>query len=322
MKRIKSMPAFIPPMNATLVAAPFENPEWLFEVKWDGFRVETIVDEGRVRTMTRGGLDAARYFGSFLEPPTWIAARQAIVDGEVIAVDEAGEPDFARLQAGIKGRVAAAAGTAPFLYVVFDLLFVDGRSLLDEPLEERRRLLAAALRPDPRVRFSEHTEGDGLAAFAAAKERGLEGIMAKDRRSPYQPGLRTLTWQKIKIRPEQELVVGGWTTGIGAATDLAALLVGVYDDGELRYAGKIGTGFTADKRAELLALLPSLATDDQPFIAPPPRAASRNAHWVRPELVIRAEFASWTGDGLVRQAAYKGLDRGKDPHAVRREVAK
>ena len=116
-------PDFIPPMNATLVAAPFDNPEWLFEVKWDGFRVETIVDEGRVRTLTRGGLDAARYFGSFLQPPTWIAARQAIVDGEVIAVDEAGEPDFARLQAGIKGRVADAGGSAPFLYMVFDLLF-------------------------------------------------------------------------------------------------------------------------------------------------------------------------------------------------------
>src|SRR5215212_6826481 len=240
-------PMFIAPMNATLVAAPFDNPDWLFEVKWDGFRVETIVNEGAVRTLTRGGLDAARYFGSFLQPPTWIAARQAIVDGEVIAVDEAGEPDFARLQAGIKGRVADAAGTVPFLYVVFDLLFVDGRSLLAEPLEERRRLLAAALRPDPRVRFSEHVEGEGLAAFAAAKERRLEGIMAKDRRSPYQPGLRTLTWQKIKIRPEQELVVGGWTTGIGAATDLGALLVGIYEDGELRYAGKIGTGLTTDK---------------------------------------------------------------------------
>src|SRR4029078_3082923 len=150
----------------------------------------------------------------------------------------------------------------------------------------------------------------------------LEGIMAKDRRSPYEPGRRTLTWQKIKIRPEQELVVGGWTTGIGAATDLAALLVGVYEDGGLRYAGKIGTGFTGDKRTELLALLPALATDEQPFASPPPRAASRNAHWVRPELVIRAEFASWTSDGLVRQAAYKGLDRGKDPRAGRREGAR
>ncbi len=170
--------------------------------------------------------------------------------------------------------------------------------------------------------FSDHTEGDGVSAFAAAKKRGLEGIMAKDRRSIYQPGVRTLTWQKIKIRPEQELVVGGWTSGIGSAAHLAALLVGVYDDGKLRYAGKIGTGFTFDKRAELLALLPSLGAEVSPFTPPPPRAASRNAFWVRPELVIRAEFASWTGDGLVRQAAYKGLDRGKDPRAVRREVAR
>ena len=316
------MPAFIPPMNATLVAAPFENPDWQFEVKWDGFRVETIVDGDQVRPMTRGGLDAGRYFGSFLEPPTWIEAKQAIVDGEVIAVDEAGEPDFARLQSGIKGRAGAAAGAGTFLYMVFDLLYIDGRPLLDEPLEDRRRLLAAALRPDPRVRFSDHTEGDGVSAFAAAKERGLEGIMAKDRRSIYQPGVRTLTWQKIKIRPEQELVVGGWTSGIGSAAHLAALLVGVYDDGKLRYAGKIGTGFTFDKRAELLALLPSLGAEVSPFTPPPPRAASRNAFWVRPELVIRAEFASWTGDGLVRQAAYKGLDRGKDPRAVRREVAR
>jgi len=309
-------------MNATLVAAPFNDADWLFEVKWDGFRVEAIVDDGRVRSLTRGGLDAARYFGDFLEPPSWIAARQAIVDGEVIAVDEAGEPDFALLQSGIKGRVTVAAGASPFLYVVFDLMFLDGRSLLAERLEERRRLLAEALRPDPRVRFSEHVEGDGTSAFAAAKERRLEGIMAKDRRSPYEPGRRTLTWQKIKIRPEQELVVGGWTTGIGAATDLAALLVGVYEDGELRYAGKIGTGFTGDKRAELLALLPALATVDQPFVSPPPRSAARNAYWVRPELVIRAEFASWTSDGLVRQAAYKGLDRGKEPRAVHREVAR
>ena len=318
----KGMPAFIPPMNATLVAGPFDDPDWLFEVKWDGFRVETIVDKGTVRSLTRGGLDASRYFGSFLEPPTWIAAKQAIVDGEVIALDDANEPDFARLQAGIKGRDALGAATSPFVYMVFDLLFIDGRLLLAEPLEERRRLLAEALRPDPRVRLSEHIERDGVAFFEVAKARGLEGIMAKDRRSDYQPGLRTMTWRKIKIRPEQELVVGGWTSGIGAAIDLAALLVGVYEDGVLRYAGKIGTGFAGDKRAELLGILPALATDEPPFTPPPPRAASRNAHWVRPELVIRAEFASWTRDGLVRQAAYKGLDRGKDPLAVRRELAK
>jgi bifunctional non-homologous end joining protein LigD len=316
-----NMPAFIPPMNATLVAGPFDDPSWLFEVKWDGFRVEAVVNDGSVRSWTRGGQDAAGYFGSFLEPPTWIAAKRAIVDGEVISLDDVGEPDFARLQMGIKGRGGLGADSTPFLYVVFDLLYLDGRSLLAEPLEDRRRALASALRPDSRVRLSEHVERDGVAFFEQAKVRGLEGIMAKDRRSAYQPGLRVPTWQKIKIRPEQELVVGGWTTGIGAATDLGALLVGVYEDGKLRYAGKVGTGFTGDKRAELLPLLPSLAADEPPFSPPPPRAASRNARWLRPEVVIRAEFAGWTRDGLVRQAAYKGLDRGKDPHAVHREIA-
>ena len=305
-------------MLATLVGAPFDHPDWQFEVKWDGFRVEAVVADGGVRLWTRGQQDAARYFGPFLEPPTWITARNAIVDGEVIALDAHGEPDFALLQARIKGQGRDRAAT-PFVYEVFDLLFLDGRSLLEEPLEERRRRLGEVIRADPRVRLSEHITGEGIAFFEAAKVRGLEGIMAKDRRSTYLPGKRSMAWQKVKIRPEQELVVGGWTRGTGKAVDLGALLVGVYDDGVLRYAGKVGAGFTNDTRADLLAAIEKLAADASPFATPPPRPVARNALWLRPDLVIRAEFAGWTGDGLVRQAAYKGLDLGKDPRAVRRE---
>jgi bifunctional non-homologous end joining protein LigD len=309
-------------MLATLVAAPFDGPDWLFEVKWDGFRVEAVVDGGGVRLWTRGEKDASeRYFGPFLEPATWIAAKQAVVDGEVIALDNRGEPDFALLQARIKGRGVAAEPT-PFVYEVFDLLHLDGRSLLEEPLEARRRLLAGVLRPDPRVRLSEHIEADGIAFFEAARARGLEGIMAKDRSSLYVPGARSMAWQKVKIRPEQELVVGGWTRGTGKAIDLGALLVGVYEDGALRYAGKVGAGFNTAIREELLAAIEPLAAAESPFAPPPPRTVSRSALWLRPELVIRAEFAGWTGDGLVRQAAYKGLDLGKDPQKVRREVAR
>jgi len=309
-------------MLATLVGGPFDGPDWLFEVKWDGFRVEAVVDGGGVRLWTRGEKDAAQsYFGPFLDPPTWIEARQAVVDGEVIALDERGEPDFALLQARIKGRGAAAEPT-PFVYDVFDLLHLDGRSLLDEPLDERRRLLAGVLRPDPRVRLSEHIVADGIAFFEAARARRLEGIMAKDRHSPYVPGARSMAWQKIKIRPEQELVVGGWVKGSGKAVDLGALLVGVYEAGALRYAGKIGAGFTNATRAELLAAVAPLAAPESPFVAPVPRAAARNALWLRPELVIRAEFAGWTGDGLVRQASYKGFDLGKDPRKVIRERPK
>ena len=310
-------PTFIPPMLATLVAAPFDDPDWLFEVKWDGFRVEAVVDKGTVRLWTRGEQDAARYFGAFLDGPSWIAARQAIVDGEVIALDEHGEPDFALLQARIKGRGAAAEPT-PFVYEVFDLLHLDGRSLVDEPLEERRRLL----RTDRRVRRSEHIEGGGIAFFEAARVRGLEGIMAKDRRSPYLPGKRSDRWQKVKIRPEQELVVGGWAPGTGKAVDLGALLVGVYDGGALHYAGKIGAGFTTTNRAELLGAVAPLAADQPLFASPLPRAAARDARWLRPELVIRAEFAGWTGDGLVRQAAFKGIELEKDPTKVVRERPK
>jgi bifunctional non-homologous end joining protein LigD len=206
------------------------------------------------------------------------------------------------------------------VYEVFDLLQLDGRSLLEEPLETRRRLLAEALRPDPRVRLSEHITGDGIAFFEAARVRRLEGIMAKDRRSPYVPGARSMAWQKVKIRPEQELVVGGMTRGTGKAVELGALLVGVYEDGALRYAGKIGAGFNERIRAELLTALEPLVVDASAFAEPPPRAVSRSAIWVRPEVVIRAEFAGWTGDGLVRQAAYKGFDLGKDPKVVRREL--
>jgi bifunctional non-homologous end joining protein LigD len=308
-------------MLATLVGAPFDNPDWLFEVKWDGFRVEAIVDGTAVGLWTRGEQDASRYFGPFLDPRTWIDARDAIVDGEVIALDPRGEPDFALLQARIKGR-GLATDPNPFVYEIFDLLHLDGRPLVDEPLEGRRRLLAGVLRPDPRVRMSEHVEATGIAFFEAARVRGLEGIMAKDRRSPYVPGKRSDRWQKVKIRPEQELVVGGWAPGTGKAVDLGALLVGVYEDGRLRYAGKVGAGFTTDNRAELLAAVAPLADAASPFTPPPPRAAARDARWLRPELVVRAEFAGWTGDGLVRQAAYKGIELEKDPRKVIRERPK
>jgi bifunctional non-homologous end joining protein LigD len=315
------MPRFIAPMLATLVGGPFDDPDWLFEVKWDGFRIEAVVEDGSVQLWTRKQQDGARYFGTFLDPPTWLDARRAIVDGEVIALDARGEPDFALLQARIKGKGLAAEPT-PFVYEVFDLLHLDDRTLLDEPLEARRRRLGELLRPDPRVRLSEHIEADGIAFFEAARARGLEGIMAKDRRSPYLPGKRSDRWQKIKIRPEQELVVGGWVRGTGKAVDLGALLVGVHEDGELRYAGKIGAGFTSASRAELLAAVAPLAIDEPPFAPPPPRAAARNAQWLRPELVIRAEFAGWTADGLVRQAAYKGLELEKEPRSVIRERPK
>jgi bifunctional non-homologous end joining protein LigD len=316
--RAGPQPEFIELMAATLVGGPFDDPGWQYEIKWDGFRVEAVVRDGVVALWTRGRQDAARYFGAFLDPPTWLTARRAIVDGEVVALDDRGEPDFALLQSLIRDR-GAPNPRGRLVYQVFDLLHVDGRSLLDEPLETRQTALADVIAADPRVRLGEHVVGGGTAFFAAARRRGLEGVMAKDRASRYEPGRRSDRWRKIKNRPEQELVVGGWAPGTGTAVDLGALLVGVHEGGRLRYAGKVGAGFTADKRAELLAALTPLARADPPFDPPPPRRLFAAAHWVEPRLVIRAEFAGWTGDGLVRQASYKGFDLGKDPAVVVRE---
>ncbi len=333
------MPGFIPPMLATLGSTPFSDPDWLFEIKWDGYRLQAIVDGGKVRTYTRKGLDGATYFpGLLTSPGSWIGADQAIIDGEVVALDENGAPDFNLLQEGIShlrsgNRAAHGSGNgtggngsradgskATLVYQAFDLLYLDGRLLLNVPLEDRKRLLRSVLRTSGRVRFASHVEADGLAFHAAAEERGLEGIVAKLRHSRYEPDRRSPAWLKIKIRPEQELVVGGYTPGEGNAKDLGAVAVGVYEDDRLRFAGKVGSGFSARTRKELRGRLEKLETSTSPFDPSPERKGElRNVVWVKPELVIRAELGGWTREGIVRQTSFKGVDEGHDPKAVIRE---
>ena len=206
------LPQNVDPMLATLATTPFSDPDWLYEIKWDGFRVQAVIDNGRVRTWTRSLKDAETYFPRLLTPPSWIEARQAIVDGEVVAIDDDGRPDFSLLQTKL-----GQPGVGGLVYQPFDLLYLDGRSLLDVPLEDRKRLLRSVIREHPRVRYASHVEGEGLAFFEAAKARRLEGMIAKLRRSRYEPGRRSNAWLKFKIRPEQELVIGGWTPGEGNA---------------------------------------------------------------------------------------------------------
>ncbi len=326
--REEPMPEFVEPMQATLAAGPFSDPDWLFEVKWDGYRVEAVVRDGRVRLWTRTRQDAARYFPWLAGAPDWIAAGQAIVDGEVVALRPDGTADFGLLQelSGARrrrpGRVREASDLPPapgagwLAYEVFDLLYCDGRSLVDAPLEDRKRLLRARLRPHPMVRYAGHVEGDGEAFFRAVAERGVEGMVAKLRRSRYEPGRRSRAWCKVKVRPEQELVLVGYLPGTGRASDLGALLAGVHADGELRYAGRVGSGFDASTRRTLLDRLDPLRRPDPPIAHPPDLPAAR---WTEPRLVMRVAFAGWTRDGLVRQAAYKGLELDRDPLAVVRE---
>ena len=320
------LPAFIPPMAATLADKGFRDEDWLFEIKWDGYRVEAVVRDGTAKVFTRNGNDAETYFPKLLTKATWIDAREAIVDGEVVAIGDDGMPDFSLLQE------LTTAQSGRLVYQAFDLLHLDGRSLLNVPLESRKQLLRSVLRAeDRRVRFADHVVGEGLAFLEAARAQGLEGVVAKHRRSTYEPGRRSKTWLKIKVRPEQELVVGGWTPGEGAARDLGALVVGYYvDDGgqrKLHFAGKVGSGFNTQTRKRLRERLAELAIDDSPFDPPPPKdykgrwgGELKYVVWTRPELVIRAELGGWTRDGIVRQAAFKGFDEGgKPPTEVVRE---
>ncbi len=320
------LPAFIPPMAATLTDKAFRDEDWLFEIKWDGYRVEAVIRDGTARVYTRNGNDAETYFPKLLTTATWIDAEEAIVDGEVVAIGADGLPDFSLLQEASRGQ------STRFVYQAFDLLHLDGRSLLNVPLESRKQLLRSILRSDDRrVRFADHIVGEGQAFYEAAKAQGLEGVIGKHRRSIYEPGKRSRTWLKIKIRPEQELVVGGWTPGEGAAKDLGALVVGYYErEGrklKLRFAGKVGSGFNAQTRTRLRERLKGLEIDDSPFDPPPPRdyrgrwgGELKNVVWVKPGIVIRAELGGWTRDGIVRQAAFKGFDEGgKKPIEVVRE---
>jgi bifunctional non-homologous end joining protein LigD len=318
-----AMPGFIEPMSATLADGPFSDPSWLFEVKWDGYRVQAHVRDGRVAFFTRRGLDAAEYFPELAGPPTWIDAREAIVDGEVVAINADGEPDFGLLQARRRtlGRrpvqsSGEGAASSTLEYVVFDLLYLDGHSLLAEPLEARKRLLRSILRGVGPFTYATHIEGDGEAFYEAVAARGLEGMVAKLRSGRYEPGRRSTTWLKIKRRFEQEFVIGGWTPREGTENDLGALVVGVFADGALRPAGKVGTGFNARERRRLLELMAPLARGAAPFRPVP---AEKLARWVEPRLVARVEFAEWTAESNLRAPSYKGLEIDAVPQEVVRE---
>ncbi|MDP9243754.1 MAG: DNA ligase D [Chloroflexota bacterium] len=325
------MPDFIPPMLATAVTDAFDNPDWLFEVKWDGYRVEAVVKDGNARLYTRNRQNAATYFPDLAGPPDWIAARQAIVDGEVVALDDEGRPSFSLLQevSGVRGpgtprgsdrkrRSKEERAAIPLVYQVFDLLYHDGRLLVDLPLEERKAALRDVLRSHPTVRYAGHVVGDGLAFVEAAREKQLEGVVAKLRASVYEPGRRSRSWLKIKLRREQELVVAGWLPGKGSHEQLGSLIVGIYEGDRLRHAGQVGSGINERMRGELRRRLDALARDTSP-LDPVPRLPQ--ARWVEPRLVIRAELAEWTTDGLLRQAAFKGLEIDRDPRQVHREEA-
>jgi bifunctional non-homologous end joining protein LigD len=328
------MPDFVPPMLATLTEGGFDDPEWVFEVKWDGYRVEAVIRDRHARIWTRKRVDAAAYFPDLAGRADWIEADEAIVDGEVVALDPEGRPSFSLLQerTGLSGLEAATRrripdaprlsreerARIPLAYMVFDLLHLDGRSLLDVPLADRKALLRARLRPHPIVRFASDVPADGVAFTSAAAERGLEGVVAKRRDSRYQPGRRSRDWLKVKLRRDQEVVVVGWLPGQGTHKDLGSLIVAVNEDGQLRHAGQVGSGIDGRMRRELLSAMDPIRRDTSPLVRTPRLPEAR---WVDPRIVIRAEFSDWTRDDMLRQAAFKGIEIDRDPSQVVREEA-
>ena len=311
------LPRDVKPMLTTLVDAPFDDERWLFELKWDGYRAIAVVERDRVTLTSRNAKDLLHQFKEMEGLSTAFRSIPVVVDGELCVLDSDGRPDFQALQSRDKPvRGLKRAKPSQVTFVVFDLLYADGRDLRERPLEERKRLLEKLIVPDHGVMFSKHVLGTGKDLFALAERRGLEGIVGKLRTSPYR-STRSREWVKIKTRRRQEFVVGGWTEPRGSRKGFGALLLGVYDGGDLHYAGHVGTGFDGGLLKLLTAKMAPLARKTSPFVDAP--KTNTPAHWVKPELVAEVAFAEWTRDNILRQPAFVGLRSDKDPKTVVRE---
>jgi bifunctional non-homologous end joining protein LigD len=319
------MPASIKPMRATTGPTPTDDTGWSYEIKWDGMRAISWCDRGSLRLASSNGLDATVRFPEIEPLAASLAANRVILDGELITFGPDGRPDFGRLQhrMHVAHATAAAEGAAtqPVAYVVFDLLWLDGHDVTPLPYVERKRLLGQLVEPGPSWTVPQPEQGAGTALLQAVADRGLEGLIAKRIDSPYEIGKRSSAWRKLKVRRRQEVVIGGWLPGEGSrAATLGALLVGYHDDGgALRYAGRVGTGFTERELAELLAAFEPLARDTSPFDPPPPAPVARQARWLDPSLVAEVAFGEWTADGILRHPSYLGRRLDKEPTRVVRE---
>jgi bifunctional non-homologous end joining protein LigD len=309
------------PMTAVSGDLPARDDGWAFEVKWDGVRALTYVDHGALRMESRNLLDITPRYPEVHGIADQLAGIPAVLDGEVVTFDEQGRPSFQLLQTRmhVTGArdVQLRMAQHPVVYMVFDVLWLAGQPTIGLPYTERRRLLERLELDGPAWKVPASHVGDGKAVLAASKERGLEGVLAKRLDSVYEPGRRSRVWVKVKNVRGQEVVVGGWIEGTrNRQGRIGALLVGYYDDGRLRFAGKVGTGYTDRTLEELAATLAPLHRDTSPFADPVPH---KGAHWVEPVLVAEVEFSDWTAGGTLRHPSYKGLRDDKASHDVVRE---
>ncbi len=319
-RAIDPLPQVASPMLATPVDAPFDGDDWVFELKWDGYRaLATIERDGSVAIVSRNGNDYTQKFTELRELASAFSERPLIVDGEIVVLDDEGRPSFSALQERLDRFGRRGGGKRDVTFVAFDLLYGNGRDLRDEPLSARKAALETILTGQGPVMFSKHVARDGKALFELARSRELEGIVAKKRDSPYV-SRRSPDWLKVKSIARQEFVIGGWTEGRAGRKHFGALLVGTYDGDDLVYAGSVGTGFDAKKLASIAAKLEPLSRATSPFTIAP--KTETKAHWAQPTLVAEVTFAEWTRDGQLRQPVFVALRGDREPREVVRERPK
>lgn len=306
------------PMLATLTGGAFDDPDWLFEPKWDGIRALAICSDS-TRLITRNDKDVTVAYPELAKLHDRVVALDAILDGEIVALEN-GVPSFQKLQQRMhlrdEVRIEQMMKSIPVVYMVFDVLFVDRTDLTREPLSARRRTLEELIVPSERIQLSPVTPEAGVALYTAAAQAGLEGVMAKRAASVYTPGARSRDWLKVKVTFDADVVIAGWTEGEGRREgSLGSLVMAVYDGQILRYVGNVGTGFDARSLSEIMEMMRRLDEADAPFGSDVirSRAELREAHWVEPVLVASVEHRQLTNAGRLRAPAFKGFRDDKTP---------
>ena len=306
------------PMLATLAKEPFDDPEWAYEPKWDGVRAIAICGQD-TRFISRNNHDISVAYPELAGLHNQVVALDAMLDGEIVAFED-GVPSFQRLQQRMHlrdpRRIEEMVKRIPVVYMVFDLLFVDGTDMTTAPYDERRRVLEEAVVPSDQLQISPAVDGEGVALFEAAAQQGLEGVMAKRKTSQYQPGGRSADWLKFKVVFDADVVVVGWTEGEGNRSgSLGSLVMAVHRDGVLVYVGNVGTGFNKGSLEETMKLLGELEETGPPFPAEIVRSTPelRRVHWVAPTLVAMVEHRQLTSAGRLRAPAFKGFRDDKTP---------
>lgn len=313
------MPDVIKPMLATLVDDPFSDPEWIFETKWDGFRSVCFITKGSARFVSRNQIEMTPQYPELVNIPKQINAKEAILDGEIVALDEHGMPRFQLLQNKLRIRSGsyAKATKAQLVYFAFDLLYYDGYDLMNCAVVERKALLEKILRPASFIKYSDHIGGDGKEFFRHIEKFHLEGMIAKRAASKYVQK-RTSDWLKVKTVLRSEVAIGGYTQPRGTRSYFGSLVVGLYRGHDLHYVAHTGGGFNERTLAAIYKLMQPLKTVRSPFVNAP--KTNEPVQWIKPRLVAEVKFSEWTADDRMRQPIFLGLREDKKAEDCRFEI--